>query len=170
MTVIPILLLTFVVSCTDTSEQAARQKRPPLLKKEQIDGFINAKLNRDRHAMEARVALDRAFLALDRTNKVDHLYKAVYWFKLSQAYGRTFNTEEKRKFAGASKQLTTLVQTRYFNACALEGDHKYTASAAIFQELLAMLPHMRPQEETSELRENIKAHAAYSKRFAATNK
>ena len=73
ITVIPIVLLTFVVSCTDTSEQAARRKQPPLLKKEQIDDFINAKLNRDRSAMEARIALDRASLALGSTDKADHL-------------------------------------------------------------------------------------------------
>jgi len=163
ITVIPILLLTFVVSCRDTSEQAARWKQPPLLKKEQIDDFINAKLNRDRSAMEARIALDRAFLALDRTDEVDHLYKAVYWFKLSQAYGRVLNTKERKQFVSVSKRLTTLVQEKYFNAC--RRDQKHTASAAIFQQLLDMLPHMDPENDKNELRENIEAHLAYTHHF-----
>ena len=168
ITVIPIVLLTFVVSCTDTSEQAARRKQPPLLKKEQIDDFINAKLNRDRSAMEARIALDRASLALGSTDKADHLYRAVYWFKLSQAYGRRLSTKEKTQFAGVSKRLTTLVQEKYFNAC--RRDQKHTASAAIFQQLLDMLPHMEPNVEKNELRENIEAHIAHIKRLAATDK
>jgi len=144
--------------------------RPALLTKVQIDDYINAKLQRDRNAVEARNALDKALLALDRTNEIDYLYKAVYWFKLSRAYGKVLNTEEEKQFVRASRRLTKQVQEKYFNAYAFERDHKYMTANAIFRELLDMLPSMGRREEKNELRQNIIAHVAHITRLSSTNR
>ena len=150
--------------------ESRRRGRPPLLKKEQIDDFINAKLRRDRNSVEARNALEEALLALDRTNKVDHLYRAIHWFKLSRAYGKVFNAEEERLFANASRRLTKIVQEKYFNAYAFGRDHKYMTADAIFRELLDMLPSMGRREEKNELRQNIIAHMDHFTALSSTNK
>jgi len=147
-----------------------RRGRPALLTKVQIDDYINAKLNRDRNAVEARNALNKAFLALERTNEIDYLCKAVHWFKLSRAYGKVLNTEEERQFVRASKRLTRQVQEKYFNAYAFERDHKYMTANAIFRELLDMLPSMGRRQEKNELRQNIIAHVAHITRLSSTNR
>jgi len=144
--------------------------RPPLLTKVQIDDYINSKLNRDRNAVEARNALNKAFLALERTNEIDYLCKAIYWFKLSRAYGKVFNTDEERQFVRASKRLTRQVQEKYHNAYAFARDHRYMTADAIFRELLDMLPSMGRREERNELRQNIIAHVAYITRASSTNR
>lgn len=167
------LLVVFVavlVTVVPRSGPKRPDGRPVLLKKAQIDDYINAKLQRDRNAVEARKALGEAFLALDRTNEIDHLYKAVYWFKLSRAYGKVFNTEEERQFVRASKRLTKQVQEKYFNAYTFERDHRYMTADAIFRELLDMLPSMGRREERNELRQNIIAHVAYITRVSSTNR
>ncbi|MDP6633647.1 MAG: FHA domain-containing protein [Phycisphaerae bacterium] len=146
------------------------EKRPAPLDRNEIEDLISAKLSRDKNAVEARIALDNAFLALDRTNKIDHLYKGIYWFKLARAYGKVLNTEEERVFVDAMRRLTIQVQDKYRNAYAYERDHKYKTADGIFRELLAMLPSMGRRNDKSELVENIKAHVAYIKRQTVKNK
>ena len=168
---IGVLVVLGVVFASLFDRPTRRERsRPALLKKAQIDDFINVKLHRDRNAVEARAALDKAFLALERTNEIDYLYRAVYWFKLSRAYGKVLNTEEERHFGNASRRLTKQVQEKYFNAYAFERDHKYLTANVIFRELLDMLPSMGRREEKNELRENIIAHVAYITRLSSANK
>ncbi|MDP6047130.1 MAG: FHA domain-containing protein [Phycisphaerae bacterium] len=143
--------------------------RPVLLNNQQIDDFINAPLNRDRNAVEARSALEKAILVLERTNKIDHQYKAVYWFKVARAYGRVLNSEEEQKYSEASRRLTKQVQDMYRNAYAYQKDHQYVTSERIFRNLLEMLPSMERRDGNSELRENIIAHVANITRLSAAN-
>jgi pSer/pThr/pTyr-binding forkhead associated (FHA) protein len=166
------LLLVGVVIITTLFDrpQPAKRGRPTMLKEEQIDDLISVKLHRDDNSAEARIALKEAMLALDRTNKIDYLYQAVYWFKLSRAYGRAFDAEEERIFGNAKRLLTKTVQEKYRNAYAFARDHKYVTAEAMFQDLLAMLPSMGRREEKTELRKNIVAHLAYIKRVSAKNK
>lgn len=164
-----IVFVVIIVTMFDRPGPDEREGHPVLMKKAQIEDAINAKLHRDRNPVEARIALEKAFLALDRTHKIDHLYKGLYWFKLSRAYGKTLNTEEERSFGSTSRRLTKLVQEKYFNACAFEGDHKWTTAKILFQRLLDMLPSMGGQDEKNEFRKNIRAHMAYIKRRSSTN-
>ena len=166
------LLAAFVgvlVFLVDRPGPRRRGDRPELLKNAQIDDFINAKLRRDRNTVKAREALDKAFLALDQTNKVDYLHRAVYWFKLSRAYGKVLNTEEERQFGNASRRLTKMVQEKYRNAYAYEKDHKYLTADVLFRELLDMLPSMGRRGGKDELRDNIIAHVAYITRISSSN-
>ena len=107
---------------------------------------------------------------LDRTNKVDYLCRSIYWFKLSQAYGKVLNTRDETLFKSAKRRLTALVQEKYRNAYAYRRDHKYRTADFIFRGLLEMLPSMGRRDEKDELRENIIFQVAYIKRLAAKNK
>ena len=166
------LLVVFVAVLVTMVDRPGprRRGRPALLTPAQIDDFVNVKLTRDRNAVEARLALDKAFLALDQTNKVDHLYRAIHWFKLSRAYGKVLNTEEERQFANASRRLTKMVQEKYRNAYLHEKAHKYLNSDVLFREILDMLPSMGRREEKNELRNNVIAHVAFITRTSSINK
>lgn len=174
--VIPILFLTFAVSCQradtedDPAEQAFNEAWPGLLKDDQIEEFINAKLIRDRNPDEAQVALTNALRELIRKNKPGSLCRAVYWFKLSRAYGGVFNSEEERKFAGASKRLTESVQARYLMAFAHAHLDDYKTADSSLRDLLAMLPRTGRPGDNNKVRENIEAHRAFFKRFILTDK
>ncbi|MBC8374134.1 MAG: FHA domain-containing protein [Phycisphaerae bacterium] len=158
-----------VVTTVERRGPRGRAGRPALMNREQIESAVTAKLQRDRNPVEAGRARDKALLALDSTHKVDYLYRGLYWFKLSRAYGGVLNTEDERRFRNASKSLTEQVQEKYFNACAYEGDHKYKIAFDLFQRLLNMLPTMGRQDAKNEFRKNIRAHMAYINRTQAVN-
>ncbi len=188
MTLTAMLLLTFVVSCrrsgdtTSTTQPDRRTNRrtdrrtnrqfnrPPMLTASQIDECLNAELRRRRNPADARTALKKAYLELERTNKAEGLHKTVYWFKVARAHGHEFNTEEKKQFVDASVRLTKLVQKKYRDAYALERNHKYTDANTLFRELLYMLPVLGQGDDKSQLRQNVIAHAAYISRMTKTKK
>ena len=143
------------------NKKARRIARSELLKRSQIDDSITAKLQRDRNPVEAAKARDKALLALDSTHKVDYLYRGIYWFKLSRAYGGVLSTEDEMRSSNALKLLTRQVQEMYFNACAQEGDRKYRIAFDLFERLLKMIPSMDRQDEQNEFRKNVRAHMAY---------
>ncbi|MCP4374582.1 MAG: FHA domain-containing protein [bacterium] len=149
---------------------ARKEGRPELLNKVQIEDAIAAKLRRDQNSVEARNALDKALLALDRTHEVDYLYKALYWFKLARAYGKVLTTEEEKFFRGASRKLTKQVQEKYYNAYAHEGDRKYLKANSIYRGILDMLPPMGKSDEKNEVRDNVIAHVAYIKRVQKSSR
>ncbi|MBT3198667.1 MAG: FHA domain-containing protein [Phycisphaerales bacterium] len=137
--------------------------RPVRLSVEEIDDYINARLSRDRNTAEANIAQTKALLFLQRTNEVDHLYRAIYAFKLAKAHGKVLSTENERLFKDASKRLTNQVWDKYLNAYAHERATRFVPSERIFREILDMIPSLGQHGESNELRENIKAHIAYIK-------
>ena len=153
-----------VVTAFERSGPRGRDKRPRLMKRDEIESAITAKLQRDRNPVEAAKARDKALLALDRTHNVDYLYRGLYWFKLSRAYGGVLSTEDEMRSSNALKLLTRQVQERYFNACAQEGDRKYRIAFDLFEKLLKMIPSMDRQDEQNEFRKNVRAHMAYINR------
>lgn len=167
---IGVLAVVAMIIATNSGQSGPDRKGlPALLRKDQIDDFVRPKPQRDRNTVEGRNALEKAMLSLDRTNKPDHLYRAVYSFALAKAFGKVLDAEEERLQDDALRRLTRQVQRKYYDAYALERDRKYITAEAIFRELLDMLPLIEPRQE-NPLRENIMAHIAYSKRLSSKNK
>jgi hypothetical protein len=163
---IALLVVFVVVLVTLVPRRGPRREdgKPDLMNRDQIENAITVKLRKDRNPVEAGNALDKALLALEDTHEIDYLYRSLYWFKLSRAYGAVLSTEDDKHFNSVKKLLTTQVQERYFNACAQEGDHKYVIAFNLFQRLLKMLPLIDRQDEKNEFRKNIRAHMAYINR------
>jgi len=141
--------------------------RAELLDKQRIDDLINTPFTRERNAVAAREALEKAILALERTNKVDHQYRAVYWFKVAKAYGRVLSSSEEKESISVRRQLTKRVQDMYRNAYAFQKDHQYITSERIYRELLEMLPTVERRDKIRELRQNIIAHVSFIRRVSA---
>ena len=160
LAVIVLLLVTML------PERAKHTKdgRPVRLSVEQIDDYINARLSRDRNAAEANLAQTKALLSLQRTNQVDHLYVAIYSFKLAKAHGKVLSTTNERLFNNASKRLMNQVWEKYLNAYAHERATRFVPAERIFRDILKMIPSLGHHGESNELRENIKAHIAYIRR------
>jgi len=138
---------------------------PVLLSDAKIDEFLNVPLNRDKNSVEAKNALREALLELEKTNRADHLYQAIYQFKLSRAYGKVFSTRDEKLFVDAKTRLTKRVQEMYRNAYAYEKDRQYITSERIFRDILDMVPSLGRRDEKSELRNNIVAHLNYIKKM-----
>jgi predicted component of type VI protein secretion system len=141
--------------------------RAIFLDDQRIDEFINSPFSRDRNAVAAREALEKAILALEWTNKVDHQYRGIYWFKVSRAYGRVLTSEEDKQFIAVKKRFTKQVQDLYRNAYAFQRDHQYVTSERIYRELLDMLPAVERRDGIRDLRQNIIAHVSFITRAAA---
>jgi pSer/pThr/pTyr-binding forkhead associated (FHA) protein len=139
---------------------------PKLLSRDQIAEYIRTPIIRDNNVVAAREALAKAVEILDRTNRADHLYQAIFYFKLSQAYGKVLNTKNETQFKNARERLTEVVQEKYRNAYALRRNHQYVAASRIFRQLLEMLPSMEHGRDRDGLRANIIAQVAFIRREA----
>ncbi len=143
---------------------------PKLLNNDQIEEYIEVALNRDNNSVEAGNALEKAIEELDRTNAVDHLWRAIYHFKLSQAYGKVLNTKDETLFKRAKRRLSRHVQDEYRNAYLHQGDGKYGTADYIYRRLLKVLPAIGDSNETDELSINIIYHMDYVKYLYAKSK
>jgi len=164
------VVVVILMSISRPNRNTRTDGRPALLNNQKIDDYINAPLSKDRNAVEARNSLEKAILALDQTNRIDHMYRAVYWFKAARAYGRVLNSEEEKQYSEAANRLTRRVQNMYRNAYAYERDHQYVKADRIFRQLLEMLPSMERRGGNTELRQNIIDHVAFITRRAAESR
>jgi hypothetical protein len=165
------VVVILIVSMGDRPGEAPEKgQAPKLLNNDQIEEYIEVALNRDNNSVEARNALEKAIEELDRTNAVDHLWRSIYHFKLSQAYGKVLNTKDETLFKSAKRRLTKHVQGEYRNAYLHQGDGKYGTADYIYRRLLKILPVIGRRNETDELRKNIIYHMDYVKYLYAKSK
>jgi len=160
-----LVLFILLMQLSGGDDDEASKGVPKLLLKHDIVDFISAKFKRDRNTVEAKKAINKALLALNRTHQPNYLYTAIHNFKLARAYGRVLKTNEERQFSRAIRSLTKTVQDKYYYAYGRARDNQLQTADTVFRELLRMLrlPSTERQEETNVLRENIMAHISYIK-------